>query len=47
MMKEKKTLYEFEVEFEELMDAALNELSPAQFEKFKDSVSMILADYED
>ena len=37
-----KTLYDFE----ELMDAALTTLSNEQFEKFKDSVSMILEDYE-
>ena len=42
-----KTLYEFETAFSELMDAALNTLSPAQFDKFKDSVSMILEDYEE
>ena len=42
-----KTLYEFESAFEELMDSAQNELSPEQFEKFRDSVSMILSDYED
>ena len=41
-----KTLYDFTSAFEELMDEALNELSPAQFDKFKDSVSMILDDYE-
>ena len=41
-----KTLYDFELAFEELMDKALNDLSPEQFEKFKDSVSMILSDYE-
>ena len=42
-----ETLYEFETAFSELMDAALNALSPEQFDKFVDSVSMILADYED
>ena len=41
-----KTLYDFTSAFEELMDNALNELSPAQFDKFKESVSMILDDYE-
>ena len=41
-----KTLYDFTNAFEELMDNALNELSPAQFDQFKDSVSMILDDYE-
>ena len=39
-------LYEFECAFEELMDTALNVLSPEQFEKLKDSISMILVDYE-
>ena len=42
-----KTLYEFENAFSELMDEALNVLSPAQFEKLKDSVEMILEDYEE
>ena len=42
-----KTLYEFENAFTELMDEALNVLSPAQFEKFKDSVQMILEEYTD
>ncbi len=42
-----KTLYDFETAFSELMDAALNALSPEQFERFKDSVSMILEDYEE
>lgn len=41
------TLYEFDTEFEELMDKALNELSPKQFEKFLDDISMIISDYED
>lgn len=42
-----KTLYEFDSEFEELMDDALNNLSPESFRKFIDDISMILADYED
>ena len=42
-----KTLYEFENAFTELMDEALNVLSPAQFEKLKDSVQMILEEYTD
>jgi predicted Zn-dependent protease with MMP-like domain len=46
-MKQKKTLYEFDNEFEELMDQALNDLSPKQFAKFLDDISMMLADYED
>ena len=41
-----KTLYDFTNAFEELMDEALNELSTESFERFKDSVSMILDDYE-
>lgn len=42
-----KTLYDFETAFSELMDTALSTLSPEQFERFKDSVSMILEDYEE
>ena len=42
-----KTRYEFEMEFQELMDAALNELSPAQFKRLKEDVTMILQDYEE
>ena len=42
-----KTLLDFENAFTELMDEALNVLSPAQFEKLKDSVQMILGDYTD
>ena len=45
-MKQKKTLYEFDNEFEELMDRALNDLSPKQFTRFLDNISMMLADYE-
>ena len=40
------TLYDFDTEFEQLMDRALNELSPKAFNKFLDDISMILADYE-
>lgn len=46
-MKQKKTLYEFDSEFEELMNAAVNDLSPKQFTRFLDDISMMLADYED
>ena len=46
-MKQKKTLYEFDNEFEELMDQAWNDLSAKQFTKFMDAISMMLADYED
>lgn len=42
-----KTKYDYEHEFEELMDSALNELSPKAFEGLKDDISMILSDYED
>ena len=42
-----KTLYEFETAFQEMMEDASNKLSHEQFEKFKDSVSMILSDYEE
>ena len=41
-----KTLYDFEVAIEELMDKALNELSPNEFEDLKDKVSMILTEYD-
>ena len=47
MMKQKKTLYDFDNEFEELMNQAANDLSPKQFAKFLDDISMMLADYED
>lgn len=40
------TLYEFDNEFENLMDKAVNDLSPKQFKQFMDDISMILADYE-
>lgn len=46
-MKQKKMLYEFDSEFEELMDQAVNDLSPKQFAKFLDDISMMLADYDD
>lgn len=46
-MKHTKTLYDFDNEFEELMDQAVNDLSPKQFAKFLDDISMMLADYED
>lgn len=42
-----KTLYEFETAFEELMDRALNTLTPKAFDNFKDSITMILEDYEE
>ena len=40
------TLYEFTEAFEELMDEALNELSPSEFEHFKGLVQTTLNDYE-
>ncbi len=46
-MKQTKTLYDFDNEFEELMDQAVNDLSPKQFTKFLDDISMMLTDYED
>ena len=46
-MKQAKTLYDFDNEFEGLMDQAVNDLSPKQFAKFLDDISMMLADYED
>ena len=46
-MKQTKTLYDFDSEFEELRDRALNDLSSKQFAKFLDDISMILSDYED
>ena len=46
-MKTYKTLYDFDNEFQELMDQAENDLSPKQFAKFLDDISMMLEDYED
>ena len=46
-MKQTKTLYDFDSEFEKLMDQAVNDLAPKQFVKFLDDISMMLADYED
>lgn len=42
-----KTLYDFDSAFENLMDDALNNLSPESFRKFIDDITMILADYEE
>lgn len=42
-----KTAYDFAVAFDELMEKACNILPPEQFERFLDSIYMILADYED
>ena len=41
------SLYDFDRRFEELLDDALNELSPKQFAKFIDDIYMILSDYDD
>lgn len=46
-MNDTKTLYDFECKFEELMDTALNNLSPSAFERLKDNINMILEDYEE
>lgn len=40
------TLYEFDNQFTEMMDKAVNELSPKLFAKFLDDITLILADYE-
>lgn len=39
------TLYEFDSAFENLMDKAVNDLSPKQFKRFIDDISMMLSDY--
>jgi hypothetical protein len=46
-MEQTKTLYDFDSEFEELKDQAVSDLSPKQFAKFLDDISMMLTDYED
>lgn len=40
-----QTLNDFKIAFTEIMNEALNVLSPKQFEKLKDSISRILKDY--
>ena len=40
-------IYEFDSEFEGLMDKALNELSPRDFKIFLDHIDQIIADYQD
>lgn len=47
MNDNKKTLAHFEFAFEDLMEDALNSLSPAQFERFKDNIQFVLEDYDD
>lgn len=41
------TLYDFEQEFTELMDNALNSLSPQQFKKFLDDLPNIISEYKE
>lgn len=41
------TSYEATVAFEELIDKALNELSPSAFERFLDDISMIVESFDD
>lgn len=40
------TRYEYGYEFQELLDKALNELSPEVFDALLDDIGMILCDYE-
>ncbi len=40
------TVYDFETAISELMDKALNKLSPNEFEVLKDRVSVILTEYD-
>ena len=42
-----KTKYDYECDFEDLLDSALNDLSPNGFAGLLDSISMMIADYED
>lgn len=41
-----KTSYEYITKIEEILDDALNQLSPKVFEILLDNISMLLADYE-
>ena len=41
------SLYELTGELIELMDKALNELDPKEFDTFIDHVEMIVVDYQD
>ena len=41
------SIYEFDSEFEELMDKALNKLSPRDFKTFLDHIDQIIADYQE
>lgn len=42
-----KSKYDFERAIEELLDEALNTLSPESFKGLLDSISIILGDYEE
>jgi len=42
-----KNKYYFERAIEELLDEALNTLSPDSFKELLDSINMILGDYEE
>lgn len=44
---ENKILYEYESDLEELIDNALNDLSPEQFKRFLQFLRDIPNDYED
>lgn len=46
-MKVKKSRYDFYREIEELIDDALDSLSPENFDKLKDDIHMLLDDYEE
>ena len=41
-----KTSYDYICAIEELLDEACNKLSPEAFDKVKDSIDMILSDFE-
>lgn len=40
-----KTVYDYESEIDELLDEALNELSPEEYDRLLDSVNMSLVDH--
>lgn len=46
-MNDKTTLFELELELEDIMDLAHDELSPRQFDLFRDFVYLILQDHEE
>lgn len=41
------SIYDFDAEFVELMDKAVNELSPRDFKTFLDHIDEIIVDYQD